>query len=84
METTMQRTQIVNHQLHTLLEKLPANKIEELLDFGVFLLSRIQAQPKLPQLGDRFAGVWQDERTADEIIADIRNSRINIEDRESL
>ncbi len=84
METTLQRTQIVNHQLYALLEKLPANKIEELLDFGAFLLSRMQAQPKLQQLGDRFAGVWQDERSAEEIIAGIRSHRIEVEARETL
>jgi len=76
MEATMQKPQIANQQLLALLEKLPANKVEELLDFGVFLLSRIQAQPKKQELlGDRFAGVWQDERTAEEIVADIRASR---------
>lgn len=86
METTLQRKQAMNHQLHALLEKLPANKVEELLDYGAFLLSRIQTKPSQQQqnLADRFAGVWLDDRTADEIIADIRNSRINIEDQESL
>lgn len=54
----METSQPINHQLQALLEKLPANKVEELLDFGAFLLSRIQAQPKQQQkLGDRFAGV---------------------------
>lgn len=77
----METSQPINQQLQTLLEKLPADKVKELLAFGNFLLSRIQAQPKQQQnLGDRFAGVWQDERTAEEIVADIRNSRVNTDE----
>lgn len=78
METTVQTSQPINHHLHALLEKLPANKVEELLDFGNFLLSRIQAQPQQQNFADRFAGVWQDERTADEIVADIRGNLNNV------
>ena len=71
-------------RLNTVLEKLPAGKIQELLDFADFLVSRLQAPPKVQRLGDRFAGVWKDDRTAEEIIADIRNSRFDIIERERL
>jgi len=71
-------------RLNTLLEKLPASKVQELLDFGDFLIARYQAPGKVQRLGDQFAGVWKDDRTAEEIIADIRNSRPNRTTREAL
>lgn len=71
-------------KLNTLLEKLPSNKAQELLDFGDFLMSRLPTPRKAQKLGDRFAGVWKDERSAEEIIADIRGSRGNGVAREEL
>lgn len=71
-------------KLNTLLEKLPSNKVQELLDFGDFLMARLPSSRKVQKLGDRFAGVWKDERSAEEIIADIRNSRVNGVTREEL
>lgn len=63
-------------RLSVLLRVLPENKAQELLDFGDFLLSRLPKRiPNSQKLGDQFAGVWKDDRTAEEIIAEIRNSR---------
>jgi hypothetical protein len=78
------KAKTTNQKLNTLLEKLPQSKVQELLDFADFLVSRLQTQKKVQRLGDRFAGIWQDDRTAEEIIADIRNSRINTNGREEL
>jgi len=66
------RTTTVNRRLNNSLEKLPQNKIQEVLDFVDFLLLRAQKPIKMQRLGDRFAGVWKDNRSAEEIIADIR------------
>lgn len=74
----------INYRLIALLEQLPSSKVEELLDFADFLVSRLKTPRKVQRLGDRFAGVWKDERTAEEIIADIRNSRIDNAAREEL
>jgi len=70
--------------LNNSLEKLPQNKIQEVLDFVDFLLLRAQQPRKMQRLGDRFAGVWKDNRSAEEIIADIRNSRVNAAERNEL
>jgi len=78
------RTTTVNKRLNNSLEKLPQSKIQEVLDFVDFLLSRAQTPRKIQKLGDRFAGVWKDSRTAEEIIADIRNSRVNATGRNEL
>jgi hypothetical protein len=71
-------------KLNMLLEKLPSSKAQELLDFGDFLMSRLPTPRKTQKLGDRFAGVWKDARSVEEIIADIRNSRVNGVTREEL
>ena len=81
---TKRKAMTTSTRLNTLLETLPASKVQELLDFGDFLVARYQAPQKVQRLGDRFAGVWKDDRSADEIIADIRNSRINGVTREEL
>jgi hypothetical protein len=73
-----------NKKLSALLKKLPRAKAQEVLDFADFLASRIQTPKKTQRLGDRFAGVWKDDRTAEEIIADIRESRMNSMEREEL
>ena len=73
-----------SRKLSALLKKLPRAKAQEVLDFADFLASRIQAPKKTQRLGDRFAGAWKDDRTAEEIIADIRNSRVNTVGREEL
>ena len=78
---TQGRTTTVNRRLSNSLEKLPQNKIQEVLDFVDFLLLRAQKSIKMQRLGDRFAGAWKDNRTAEEIIADIRNSRVNTAER---
>lgn len=81
---TKRKAMTTSTRLNTLLETLPASKIQELLDFGEFLVARYQTPRKVQRLGDRFAGVWKDDRSADEIIVDIRNSRINGVTREEL
>jgi hypothetical protein len=73
-----------NKKLSALLKKLPRAKAQEVLDFADFLASRIQTPKRTQRLGDRFAGVWMDNRTAEEIIADIRESRMNTIEREQL
>ncbi len=78
------RADTINARLDLLLQKLPPNKVLEWLDFGDFLLWRFRSPNKAPKLGDRFAGAWQDDRTADEIIADIRSSRVSAPEREGL
>lgn len=77
MEETksLKATEALSSRLGALLRVLPESKAQELLDFGDFLLSRLPKLPNGQKLGDQFAGVWQDDRTADEIIADIRKSR---------
>jgi len=87
MEETksLKATEALISKLSALLRVLPENKAQELLDFGDFLLSRLPKRtPNGQGLGDQFAGVWQDDRTAEEIIADIRNSRVEADDREML
>jgi mRNA-degrading endonuclease RelE of RelBE toxin-antitoxin system len=73
-----------NKKLSALLKKLPRAKAQEVLDFADFLASRIQSPKKPQRLGDRFAGVWKGDRSAEEIIADIRESRMNTIEREQL
>ena len=81
---TQSRTDAIYARLEILLQKLPPNKVLEWLSFGDFLLWRSRSSTQKPKLGDRFAGVWLDDRTAEEIIADIRDSRVNSVDRETL
>lgn len=81
---TKRKDMTTSTRLNTLLETLPASKVQELLDFGDFLVARHQAPRRVQKLGDRFAGVWKDDRTAEEIIAEIRNSRVNSITREEL
>jgi hypothetical protein len=69
---TKRKTMTTSKRLNTLLKTLPASKVQELLDFGDFLVARYQVLRKVQRLGDRFAGMWKDDRSADEIIADIR------------
>jgi hypothetical protein len=81
---TKSKVTATGKRLNVLLEKLPPNKAQELLDFGDFLMSRLQTSRKVQKLGDRFAGVWRDDRSAEEIITDIRNSRVDGITRETL
>ncbi len=73
---------MINQKLNALLEKLPRDKVREVLDFADFLASRKSTSKKIERLGDRFAGVWMDDRTAEEIIADIKTSHLNSVERE--
>jgi len=82
--TSVGELQVSAKKIVALLEKLPPSKVQELLDFGDFLFSRLPPSPKREKLGDRFAGVWEDERSAEEIIADINSNRIDKAERESL
>lgn len=81
---TKSKATATSKRLNALLEKLPQSKVQEVLDFADFLLSRAHKTQRVEKLGDRFAGVWKDDRSAEEIIADIRNSRVNTTDREEL
>jgi hypothetical protein len=69
---------IKEQKLNNLLKKLPQSKINELIEYAELLVSRVQELKIEPKLGDRFAGVWLDDRTAEEIIAEIQGSRVNI------
>lgn len=81
---SQKKVPVTTQKLNALLEKLPSNKVQELLDFGDFLMARLPTRRKAQKLGDRFAGVWKDKRSAEEIIADIENSRVNGATREGL
>ncbi len=82
--TSMWPLQASSKKIIALLEKLPPNKVQEWLDFGDFLVSRFSSPREKGKLGDRFAGAWEDERSAEEIITDIRSSRMENVERESL
>ncbi len=82
--STMPQLHAPAQKIAALLEKLPPSKVQELLDFGDFLISRLPSSKQKEKLGDRFAGVWEDDRSAEEIINDIKNSRLDQVEREKL
>lgn len=72
----------IDERLYESLRSLATNEKRSISQEVVYILQKYLSKPKEfdPDPTDEFlqlAGSWKDERDADEIIADIRNSRKN-------